>query len=58
MVVVEHMAERAARGELSPTEVQASLAILLRDFLSREPSSGSVSTTQDDDPTREIGVER
>jgi hypothetical protein len=49
---VEAMAEKAARGELAPAEVQASLAVLLRDLVAREGPSGVVTRSQDDVPTR------
>jgi hypothetical protein len=52
VTIVEAMAEKAARGELTSPEVQASLAILLRDLVAREGPSGVVSRVQDDVPTR------
>lgn len=52
---VEALAEGSARGELSPSDIQAAIAILLRDLLSREGPSGVVSSSQDDVPTKRVG---
>lgn len=52
MTIVEAMAEKSARGELTSFEVQEALAVLLRDLLSREGPSGIVTTSQDDVVTR------
>ena len=54
MTLTEALAEKAARGELAPAEVQSVLAILLRDLLSREGSGGVVSDRQDNVVTRKI----
>jgi hypothetical protein len=52
VTIVEALAERAARGELTPSEEQSALAILLRDLVSRDGPSGAVTRSQDDVVTR------
>jgi hypothetical protein len=50
--VVEAMAERAARGEMTLTELQAAVSVLLRDLACRQGPDGSVAVDQDDVVTR------
>jgi hypothetical protein len=52
LTIVEAMAERAARGEMTLTEIQESLAILLRDLACRQGPDGAVAVDQDDVVTR------
>jgi hypothetical protein len=52
VTVVEAMAERAARGEMTLTELQAAVSVLLRDLACRQGPDGTVSTSQDDVVTR------
>ena len=47
MTIVEAMAERAARGELTLTEMQEAVATLLRDLACRQGPDGSVKVIED-----------
>ena len=52
MTHVEALAEKASRGELTPPELQAAVAVLLRDLICRQAPDGAVELRQDDIPTR------